>query len=108
MADGQRMDPDADNAASKSLPLGTSAKVANLYTGQSAEVTIKDRGPYVKGRFVDLSPATAREVGITRHSGVAKVAVTPIELPAPRTDVKQGATTTDQKTIQQPGGHKTR
>ncbi|MEO7336477.1 MAG: septal ring lytic transglycosylase RlpA family protein, partial [Caldimonas sp.] len=54
MADGQRMDPHDDNAASKTLPLGTRAKVTNLATGKSATVTIQDRGPYVKGRIVDL------------------------------------------------------
>jgi rare lipoprotein A len=56
MADGTRMNPNADNAASRTLPLGTTAKVTNLETGQSAEVTIQDRGPYVKGRIIDLSP----------------------------------------------------
>ena len=86
MADGTRMDPRDDNAASKTLPLGTTAKVTNLETGQSAVVTIRDRGPYVQGRIVDLSPATAEKVGIDHHEGVSKVAVTPIAIPpsAPR------------------------
>lgn len=83
MADGTRMDPRDDNAASKTLPLGTTAKVTNLETGQSAVVTIRDRGPYVQGRIVDLSPATAEKVGIDRHEGVSKVAVTPIAIPQP-------------------------
>jgi rare lipoprotein A len=78
MADGTRMDPHGDNAASRTLPLGTRARVTNLQTGQSAFVTIRDRGPYVKGRIVDLSPATARLVGITSKAGLAKVEVTPI------------------------------
>lgn len=82
MADGGRMDPQGDNAASKTLPLGTTAKVTNLETGESAVVTIRDRGPHVAGRIVDLSPATARQVGIDRHDGVSKVAVTPLSLPA--------------------------
>jgi rare lipoprotein A len=81
MADGTRMDPQGENAASRTLPLGTRALVTNLQTAQSALVTIRDRGPYVKGRIVDLSPATARLVGITPKEGLAKVAVTPIELP---------------------------
>jgi len=81
MADGTRMDPHADNAASKTLPLGTEAKVTNLENGRSATVTIQDRGPYVKGRIVDLSPATADKIGITPQDGVAKVAVEPIALP---------------------------
>src|SRR4029078_5744586 len=81
MADGTRMDPHDDNAASKTLPLGTEAKVTNLETGQSTTVTIQDRVPYVKGRIVDLSPATAGRRGITPKEGVAKVAVEPTALP---------------------------
>ena len=81
MADGTRMDPQDDSAASKTLPLGTTAKVTNLETGESAVVTIRDRGPHVKGRIVDLTPATAQKVGIDRHEGVSKVAVTPLSLP---------------------------
>ena len=48
MADGTRMDPQGDSAASKTLPLGTTAKVTNLETGESAVVTIRDRGPHVR------------------------------------------------------------
>jgi len=81
MADGTRMDPHDDNAASRTLPLGTEAKVTNLETGKSATVTIQDRGPYVKGRIVDLSPATAEKIGITPKEGVAKVEVAPLALP---------------------------
>jgi rare lipoprotein A len=86
MADGTRMDANADNAASKTLPLGTQAQVTNLETGQSTTVTIQDRGPYVKGRIVDLSPATADQIGITPKEGVAKVEVKPIALPPPERD----------------------
>ncbi len=81
MADGSRMDPQDDSAASKTLPLGTTAKVTNLETGESAVVTIRDRGPHVAGRIVDLTPTTAHKVGIDRHEGVSKVAVTPLSLP---------------------------
>lgn len=90
MADGNRMSPNDDNAASKTLPLGTKAKVINLETGKSTEVTIQDRGPYVKGRIVDLPPAKAKEIGITRKQGVAKVAVAPIAVPLPDGSVKLG------------------
>jgi len=83
MADGSRMDPQGNNAASKTLPLGTVAKVTNLETGQSAVVKIQDRGPYVAGRIVDLSPQTAREVGIGPKEGVAPVKVEPLLLPPP-------------------------
>ena len=91
MADGTRMDPHDDNAASKTLPLGTKAKVTNLETGQSAVVTIKDRGPYVHDRIVDLSPATAQQVGIDKKEGVARVEVAPISVPQPDGSVKPGA-----------------
>jgi len=90
MADGTPMDPYDDNAASKTLPLGTTAKVTNLETGQSAVVTIHDRGPYVKGRIVDLSPSTAQRIGITKHRGVATVEVAPIAVPLPDGRVKAG------------------
>jgi rare lipoprotein A len=91
MADGALMDPQADNAASKTLPLGTTAKVTNLETGKSAVVTIQDRGPYVPGRIVDLSPSTAHEIGITGRQGVALVVVAPIAVPQPDGKVKLGA-----------------
>ena len=95
MADGARMDPNDDNAASKTLPLGTTAKVTNLETGQSAVVTIQDRGPHVKGRIIDLSPATARDVGLDRQDGIATVVVAPIEVPLPDGSIKQGAAAGD-------------
>ncbi len=81
MADGAPMRLYSNNAASLTLPLGTTAKVTNLQTGRSAVVTIRDRGPYIKGRIIDLSPATARQIGISRRQGLARVEVTPIEVP---------------------------
>jgi rare lipoprotein A len=91
MADGARMDPHGDNAASKTLPLGTTAKVTNLETGKSAVVTIQDRGPYVPGRIVDLSPETAKQIGISQRKGVALVVVAPIAVPQPDGGLKLGA-----------------
>ncbi|NML18673.1 septal ring lytic transglycosylase RlpA family protein [Azohydromonas sp. G-1-1-14] len=90
MADGTRMRLNHHNAASKTLPLGTIAKVTNLKTGKSAVVKIQDRGPFVKGRIVDLSPATARQIGLTAREGVGPVAVTPIAVPLPDGSVKPG------------------
>jgi len=89
MADGTKMNPHSDNAASKTLPLGTTAKVTNLQTGQNAKVTIRDRGPHVKGRILDVSPATARKIGITKHQGVAKVQVAPIAVAKTNGSVKR-------------------
>ena len=80
MANGERMNPNSNNAASKTLPLGTQAKVTNLNNGKSAVVVIKDHGPHVKGRVIDLSPATARLLGAVKH-GVVPVQVTPLKTP---------------------------
>jgi rare lipoprotein A len=91
MADGKQMDPQHDNAASRTLPLGTTAKVTNLETGKSALVTIQDRGPYVDGRIVDLSPSTAQEIGLSNRKGVARVEVSPLAVPLPNGGVKLGA-----------------
>jgi peptidoglycan lytic transglycosylase len=91
MANGKTMDPKRNNAASRTLPLGTTAKVTNLNTGKSAVVTIQDRGPYVTGRIVDLSPATAQAIGITPSQGVAKVRISPITVPLPDGGLMYGA-----------------
>jgi rare lipoprotein A len=91
MADGTPMKPHGDNAASKTLPLGTTARVTNLETGKSATVTVRDRGPYVPGRIIDLSPSTAREIGITPREGIAPVEVAPIEVPLADGGSKAGA-----------------
>lgn len=95
MADGVKMDPQGENAASRTLPLGTKAKVTNLVTGKSAVVVIEDRGPYAKGRIVDLSPSTARRIGITRHIGVARVVVAPISVPLADGRIKPGIAAQD-------------
>ena len=73
-ASGETFDPHALTAAHRTLPLGTEAKVTNLATGQSVNVTINDRGPYVPGRQLDLSQAAAQQIGLTKK-GVAKVKI---------------------------------
>jgi len=57
-------------AAHRSLPFGTRVKVTNQGTGQSVVVRINDRGPFVRGRVIDLTPAAARAIGF---SGLAHV-----------------------------------
>ena len=91
MADGAPFKLDDDNDASKTLPLGTRALVTNLETGQSAVVTIQDRGPYVEGRIVDLSPATAEKIGLKREEGLTTVEVAPIAVPQPDGTMRPGA-----------------
>lgn len=90
MADGTPMDPDSNIAASRTLPLGTKAKVTNLDNGKSAVVEIRDRGPYIEGRIVDLTPKTAEELDMTTE-GVVPVEVTPIEVPQRDGSIKLGA-----------------
>ena len=68
------MRAESDSAASKTLPLGTTARVTNLRNGRSAIVTIRDRGPHAKGRIIDVSIGIAGRLGMT-HSGVAQVEV---------------------------------
>lgn len=99
MANGSPMDPAADNAASRTLPLGTIAKVTDISTGKSAVITIEDRGPYAKGRLVDLSPSTARKIGITPKKGIARVRVSPISGPMPDGRVEPGVAAKDPEVI---------
>lgn len=94
MADGTPMRLNGDNAASRTLPLGTKALVTNLDTGKSSQVTIRDRGPYVGGRLVDLSPGTANKIGLAPQQGLARVVVTPISVPLADGTVKRGVAST--------------
>lgn len=61
-------------AAHRSLPFGTKVRVTNLANGRSAIVVINDRGPFVRGRIIDVSAGAADVLGM-RHSGVARVRV---------------------------------
>jgi rare lipoprotein A len=89
MADGAPMDPHSNVAASKTLPLGTKAEVTNLENGKSEVVEIRDRGPYVEGRIVDVSPKVAEKLDM-KKAGVAPVVVKPIEVPQADGSVKPG------------------
>jgi rare lipoprotein A len=73
-ANGEPFNQHALTAAHRTLPLGTKAKVTNLETGQTVDVTINDRGPYVSGRHLDLSRAAARRIGLIKK-GTAKVKI---------------------------------
>ncbi|PHK96212.1 septal ring lytic transglycosylase RlpA family lipoprotein [Pseudoroseomonas rhizosphaerae] len=83
MANGETFRQNSDSAASRTLPLGTRAQVRNLENGRTAEVTIEDRGPYAKGRVIDLSKSTARKLDMM-EDGTAPVEVRP--LPGNRQD----------------------
>jgi rare lipoprotein A len=60
-------------AAHRSLPFGTMVEVTNTHNGRSVVVRINDRGPYIRGRVIDLTPAGARAIG---SSGLAPVRLT--------------------------------
>ena len=75
-ASGERFNPNQMTAASKTLPLGTKVQVKNLENGRVVHVTINDRGPYVRGRVIDLTPRAA-DVLAMRHQGLARVEVRP-------------------------------
>jgi rare lipoprotein A (peptidoglycan hydrolase) len=71
-ASGAIFRPEKLTAAHRSLPLGTKVRVTNLHNGESVLVTINDRGPYVRGRQIDLSMGAARAIGMVGR-GVANV-----------------------------------
>jgi rare lipoprotein A len=73
-ASGERYDPDALTAASKTLPIGSTVIVTNPKNGRSVTVRINDRGPHVRGRSLDLSRRAAEELGIT-EKGVARLKI---------------------------------
>lgn len=62
-ASGERMNPAAMTAAHRTLPFGSKVKVINQKNGRSIVVRINDRGPFVKGRVLDLSKAAAQKLG---------------------------------------------
>ena len=68
------MNPNAMTAAHKSLPFGTVVRVVDQKSGKSIKVTINDRGPFIRGRIIDLSKAAATKLGF-RNAGHTKVCI---------------------------------
>lgn len=71
-ASGERLDPGDLTAAHRTLPFGTKVRVTNLENGRRVVVRINDRGPFKKGRVLDVTPAAARKLGFTT-AGLARV-----------------------------------
>ena len=71
-ASGERANPRAFTAAHRTLPFGTSVKVTNKRNGRTVVVRINDRGPFKRGRIIDLTPAAAQRLGF---DGLASVSV---------------------------------
>lgn len=69
-------------AAHRTLPFGTKVLVTNLANHKTVIVTINDRGPFVKGRIIDVSQQAARDLGIYQH-GVARVSIEAARQPVP-------------------------
>lgn len=77
---GEMFDEDALTAAHKTLPLGTKVLVTNTNTGKQVRVRINDRGPFIKGRIIDLSKAAFAEIAPLKK-GVVPVEVEVVSLP---------------------------
>ncbi len=77
-ASGERFNPNALTAAHRSLPFGTKVRVTNLKNGREIVVRINDRGPFVRGRIIDVSRAAASELGF-HGSGLTKVALAVVD-----------------------------
>lgn len=73
-ASGERFNPGAMTAAHRTLPFGTKVRVTNLRNGRSVVVRINDRGPFVRGRVIDVSKAAASELGFTGN-GITRVSM---------------------------------
>lgn len=73
-ASGIRYDQNLMTAAHRTLQLGTVVRVTNLSNGKQVEVCINDRGPYVKGRIIDLSASAAKALDM-KHHGTARVKI---------------------------------
>lgn len=73
-ASGAKLQDHASTAAHKTLPMGTKVRVTNLNSGKSEVVKITDRGPYTKGRIIDVTTGVAKRIGFYKN-GVAKVKV---------------------------------
>ncbi len=73
-ASGQCLSNDAATAAHKTLPMGTKVRVINQANGKSEVVTINDRGPYTKGRIIDLTIGSAERLGFAKN-GITTVKV---------------------------------
>ena len=85
-ASGERFDQNAMTAAHRSLPLGSVVRVTNLENGRKVTVEINDRGPYIRGRVIDLSKAAARRLGMVRD-GLATVRVEVLRRPSDQAEL---------------------
>jgi rare lipoprotein A len=74
-ANGEHFNPNGMTAAHRKLKFGTRLRVTNMRTGKSVVVRVNDRGPFIRGRVIDLSLGAARVIGLTK-TGVARISYT--------------------------------
>jgi rare lipoprotein A len=79
-ASGEVFDMDKVSAAHRYLPFGAVVRVVNLKNNRSIETKVNDRGPFIRGRILDVSLEAARELGMVRD-GLVEVQITIIDLP---------------------------
>lgn len=89
LASGGHFNPEKLTAAHKSLPFGTIVRCTRLDTGESTLVTINDRGPFIRGRKLDLSRAAARQIGLLKGG------ITPARIEVVAYPVQEGKTKTN-------------
>ena len=87
-ASGEPFDMNAFTAAHRTLPMNTRVRVTNRKNGHSVEVRINDRGPYARGRIIDVSKAAARALDMV-SDGVVPVSVEVIFLPPPSSSARR-------------------
>ena len=105
-ASGEAYDPNDLTAASRTLPLGTTVEVTNPSNGRSVKVRINDRGPYVRGRSIDLSKRAAEEIGLT-EKGVGRVKIRRVDSKPARHEVRKSNEAPAPKTTEASGSHPT-
>ena len=98
-ANGEKFDKNDMTAAHPTLPLGTKATVTNLENGKSVDVRINDRGPYVKGRDIDVSQGAAKELDMSKN-GVAPVNIEAKVPPSEKSETS-GSSAAAEKNAQQ-------
>lgn len=74
-ASGERFSAAAFTAAHRHWPLGCLVRCTNTHSGRWVVVRINDRGPYIRGRVIDLTPAAASSIGLTRSQGICRVRI---------------------------------
>jgi rare lipoprotein A len=87
-ANGERFDMYEMTAAHRGLPLGTLVRVTNIKNGRCIQVRVNDRGPYIKGRVLDLSYGAARKLGMI-HDGTTKVKIDVLEHRTPPAQLRR-------------------